>query len=93
MANRRALVWFRPTNRASTTTASNGWIGSGQCIPSWNQKRSSSKTRRSSWNRAWRGYISSHPSHPGGEHSNGLGKVPSVMPDGAFRGRHDASEI
>ena len=54
MANRRALVWFRPTNRDSTTSASNGRIGSGQCIPSWNQKRSSSKARRSSWNRAWR---------------------------------------
>src|SRR5690349_8850101 len=92
MANRRALAWLKPTNKASTTTASNGRIGSGQCSPSWNQKRRSSKARRASWNSAWLGYISSHPSHPGGEQSNGLGRVRSVVPTDALRGRHDAGK-
>src|SRR5215510_2738857 len=56
--------------------ASNAGIGSGKCIEFQNQNRFSSASRRASWNSAWYGYISSHPSQPGGVAiSYGLGNA------------------
>src|SRR4029450_3038005 len=89
MAGGTAKTRFCQTLKAmyglSTQATSKAGIGTGKCIEFQNQKRFSSASLRASWKSAWYGYISSHPSQPGGVSiSYGLGNAELVFAGAAI---------
>src|SRR5260370_6879266 len=79
----RVVYWLSETSQLSGIIRSKGYSGSGLCIWSKNQSFCSSRSRSSSPNSRYDGYMDCQPSAPGGvSRSKGLRKDrrPCVMP-------------